>query len=266
MRGRHQSGGGGDGAHEGGIGEGLGAGDHQRPAGGPRATPGRRAGSASRHPGGSAAPATARPAAAAPAAAAQQGRRQALHVVLALGAVDHGGVQHHPRPAGGEQRLFAGQHAAAVGVGPAGIAPGAAQQHQPRRRRRRGQDGGGMAGMGAGNRHRRIAERAAERRGVGEVGEARGWWRSRRPPTSAGRARPAPGSPRPRAANGRAPGPSARWRRSRAPAHPWRGSSRLGRRCHGRRSGRLAEKWVDAGPCRAPIPRATALAGQSGAP
>jgi hypothetical protein len=101
---------------------------------------------------------------------------EAADVVFALGAVDHGGVEHETRAAGGEEGALAGEHAVAVRIWPVCEFPCAAEKDEAGGGRGGGEDGGGMAGVGAGDDFFRVAQGGFEGIGIGEVGDAGRAW------------------------------------------------------------------------------------------
>ena len=168
MRGGPQPGGAGDGAHEVRVGHGVRPGDDQ----GVRAVPGPVHGGAEAaghvglvdglHEG------TAAAGQGDDGEAAEQGG-EALHVVLPSGAVDHGGMQDDAGAGGGLQGGLAGLDAPAVGVGPACVSAGAAEEDEALGIGCGGEDGGDVAGMGAGDDEAGVGEGRGEG-GVSEVG------------------------------------------------------------------------------------------------
>ena len=105
--------------------------------------------------------------------AAEEGG-EALDVVLALGAVDHGGMEEDAGSMGGEEGAFALEDATAVVVGPAGELAGAAEEDELGVGGAGGEDVGDVAGVGAGDDLGGVVEGSAEGLGVFDVGDAGG--------------------------------------------------------------------------------------------
>ncbi len=97
---------------------------------------------------------------------------EALDVVLALGAVDHGWVEHDTAPAGGEESRFAGENAVTMGIGPSGEFAGAAEEDEAGFGRGGGKDGGRVAGMRAGDDFFGALEGGRQGRRIGQVRNA----------------------------------------------------------------------------------------------
>ena len=101
-------------------------------------------------------------------------RGEALDVVLALGAVDHGRVQDDAGAPGGEEGGLTGQNAVGVIVRPLGEFAGAAEEDEGGLGRSCRDDRGGVAGVGTGDDACGAGQRGAKRGRIGEVRDVRG--------------------------------------------------------------------------------------------